>query len=178
MGAEEPKNELRPDADEDPDAAKPLERASQGPMQVDPSKYYEPAEMTVGRAPDGMPLMGGDRPDLPGDWLTDDALVCTAADGSSFNGIARSPRKICEHYVALVLPAEGQAKGFAEMRRIRRFCKRLSVAAELFEITGNIYGCTARVPQDSRSAKVIADFEAEQKRIAAEATEESGSFDT
>lgn len=177
MGAEEEqKDALRPDDEEDPDAPKPLERPAQAPMQVDPTRYYEPAEVAVGRAPDGLPLISGSGPELPGDWLTDDTLVCTSSARGHARGV--DPRPECAHYVAIVLPAEGQAKGFGELRRIRRFCKRLSVASELFEITGHIYGCTARSPQDGHSAKVIADFEAKQKRIAAEAAEESGTFDT
>jgi hypothetical protein len=117
--------------------------------------------------PDKMPRIGGEPPASLEPGLSDSNLVCTEAEG----------RPGCEHYIALVLPADGIAKGFDELRQIRRFCKRLSTAAELFEISGNIYGCTGRSPQDLVSIRIIRDFERRQKELAAEHAETSGRLD-
>lgn len=137
-------------------------------MEVDSSKYIETAGyVSVALGPDKMPLIGGEKPAGPEPGLTEANLVCN-----------ESPeRPACDHYIALVLPADGVAKGFEELRQIRRFCKRLSTAAELFEITGNIYGCTGRTPQDLVSIRIIRDFEKRQKEMAAEHAEKSGKLD-
>lgn len=133
----------------------------QRPMEVDSARYYETGRAGVAVGKDGMPVMVGDPPVGPEPGLTHENLVCTDGPG----------RAECEHYVAVVLPADGVARGFGELRQIRRFCKRLSTAVELFEITGNIYGCTARSPQDLVSLRVIRDFETKQREAAAEQAE-------
>lgn len=152
----------------DPEAPGQVERPRQRPMEVDSSKYLETAGyVAVSLGADKMPLIGGEAPGGPEPGLTDASLVCNEAEG----------RPGCEHYIAVVLPADGVAKGFEELRQIRRFCKRLSTAAELFEISGNIYGCTGRTPQDLVSIRIIKDFERRQKEIAAEHAETSGQLD-
>lgn len=150
-------------ADESPEVADRRQR----PMEVDSSRYFETGRALVGVGPDGMPVMVGDPPAPPEPGLTERNLVCIAGPG----------RPECQHYVALVLPADGVAKGFGELRQIRRFCKRLSTAVELFEITGNIYGCTARSPQDVVSLRVIQDFEQRQREMTAEQSESNVSVD-
>jgi len=79
--------------------------------------------------------------------------------------------------VALLLPADGVARGFEPLRQIRRFCTRLATAAELFEIDVDIYACSVRKPQDEASIKQIDDFEAKQKAIAEEVGETAGELD-
>lgn len=86
-------------------------------------------------------------------------------------------RPPCEHYVAIILRADGVAKGFGTMKQIRRFCKRLSTASELFEVDIDIYACTSRCPQDKTSAATIDDFESRQKAITEETAETSGTLD-
>lgn len=145
-----------------------IERPRQRAMEVDSSKYIETAGyVAVTLGPDKMPLISGEKPAGPEPGLTEASLICNESEG----------RPACDHYIALVLPADGVAKGFDELRQIRRFCKRLSTAAELFEITGNIYGCTGRTPQDLVSIRIIRDFEKRQKEIAAEHAEKSGKLD-
>lgn len=152
----------------DSEQAEQVERPRQRPMEVDPTKYIETAGyVAVTLGADKMPLIAGEPPAGPEPGLSDSNLVCTEAEG----------RPACEHYIALVLPADGVAKGFGELRQIRRFCKRLSTAAELFEISGNIYGCTGRSPQDLVSIRIIRDFEKRQKELAAEHAEKSGKLD-
>lgn len=152
----------------DPDAPAQVERPRQRPMEVDSMRYLETAgRVSVGIGADKMPLIGGEPPTGPEPGLTDTNLICNEAEG----------RPACEHYIALVLPADGVAKGFEELRQIRRFCKKLSTAAELFEITGNIYACTGRSPEDLVSIRIVKDFERRQKEIAAEHAETSGTLD-
>lgn len=140
-----------------------LDPPKQRPMEVDSSRYFETGHAAVGIGPDGLPVIAGESPPGPDVGLAHGNLVCTAAPG----------RPECEYYAAMVKPADGVAKGFGELRQIRRFCRRLSTAAELFEITGSIYGCTLRSPQDSDSIRVIQDFERKQRDIAAEHAEQS-----
>lgn len=136
-------------------------------VEVDRTKYYETGRAAVGIGPDGMPLIAGDPPPEPDTGWTHRNLVCSEAPG----------REACEHYVALLLPADGVAKGFAPLRQIRRFCTKLATAAELFEIDGDIYACSVRKPQDEPSIQQIRDFEARQKAVAEEANETSGELD-
>ena len=153
--------------DEPDEGPVPIERPSQRPMEVNRNRYYETGALMVGMGGDGLPVIGGQLPDGPEEGVTDDNLVCTKAPG----------RPVCEHYVAIILRADGVAKGFGTMRQIRRFCKRLSTASELFEVDIDIYACTSRSPQDSRSAAIIDDFEARQKDITKESAEKSGTLD-
>lgn len=136
-------------------------------MEVDRSRYYETGQLNVGQGPDGLPVVAGGEPQGPDDGLTDDNLVCIGSPG----------RPPCDHYIAILLPADGVARGFGKMRQIRRFCKRLSTPSELFEVDQNIYACTARSPQSEKSAQLIHNFEAEQKRVAEEGAEKSGTLD-
>lgn len=148
--------------------SEPVERPSQEPMQVDSSRYLKTAGMiAMAIGSDGMPEMPSGDPPGPDEGLTDENLVCAGGQG----------RPPCEHYGAILVPADGEAKGFGEMRQIRRFCKRLSTATELFEITTSIYACTLRSPADDASERKIHNFEAEQKRIAQEHEETGGSLD-
>jgi len=83
-------------------------------------------------------------------------------------------RPECEHLVTLVLPADGQAKGFGELRQIRQFCRWLATGSEQWEHRGNVYACNARKPQDLVSLRVIKDFRAKQRQLAIETAEKSG----
>jgi hypothetical protein len=136
-------------------------------MEVDSSRYYETGNLAVGMGNDGLPVIAGGEPQGGDDGLTDANLVCVGGEG----------RMPCEHYTALLLPADGVARGYGEMRQIRRFCNRLSTASELFEIDGNIYACTSRDPREERSAALVDDFEARQKKLAEESAETSGALD-
>jgi hypothetical protein len=144
-----------------------IERPRQRPMEVDRNAYYETGTLMVGVGGDGLPVIGGGAPEEPEEGITDDNLVCGGAPG----------RLPCEHYIAVLLRADGVAKGFGDMKQIRRFCKRLSTAAELFEVDIDIYACTSRNPPDAPSAALIDDFEARQKAVAEEAAEKSGTLD-
>lgn len=143
------------------------DRAAQRGMETDRSNYYETGHAAVAVGHDGMPVMVGEPPPDPDAGWTDDSLVCSGAPG----------RPPCEHYVGLLLPADGVARGFGPLRQIRRFCTRLATASELWEIDGDIYACTVRKPQDERSVKQIHDFEAKQKEIAEEVQETGGELD-
>jgi len=140
-------------------------------MEVDSSRYYETGNLNVGIGDDGMPIVLGGEPQGPDEGLTDENLVC----GDAEEGAATRPP--CQHFGAVLLPADGLARGFGEMRQIRRFCLRLSTASELFEITTNIYACTLRAPKDGQSNRLINDFEERQKLLAHESAETSGSLD-
>jgi len=144
-----------------------IERPRQRPMEVDRSKYFETGNLQVGMGSDGLPVVAGGDAQGADDGLTDDNLVCIEGDG----------RPACEHYTAILLPADGVARGYGEMRQIRRFCKRLSTATELFEIDQNIYACTSRTPQDDVSRAQILTFEAKQKQLARDSAETSGELD-
>jgi hypothetical protein len=146
----------------------------QRPMEVDPNKYYETGFTAVVRAQDGLPLIAGPPPLEPEPGLSDDNFVCSKSV-RFVNGVAERPS--CQHYGAVLVPAAGVSRGHKPMRQIRRFCKRLSTASELYELDGDVYACTMREPADSRSLAIIEDFEAQQKRMAEEAAETGGSLD-
>ena len=168
MGAEDGTGENLFDA-ETPADERPaeLETPVTRPMSVDPTQYYETGAAQVASGPDGLPVIAGEPPDGPEPGLSDDNFICT-------DGPNRPP---CAHYVAIVVPAEGTAKGFGPLRRIRRFCKWLSTGMEPFELTGDFYACTARSPQDLVSLRIITDFEKKQKKQAREHAQQSGELD-
>jgi hypothetical protein len=148
--------------DEPDESPKTAERPRQVPMEVDSSRYMETGTLKVVEdGPGGLPQVVGDEPVVGDVGLTYANLVCTEAPG----------RRACEHYVAILIPADGEAKGFGPMRQIRRFCKRLSTASELFEITGQIYGCSARSPEDGAAVQAVRDFEQRQREHEAEAAQ-------
>ena len=137
-------------------------------METDWSQYFEPGYVQMAPGPDGMPqLAGAENTSEAQEGLTDENLVCTG-------GKNRPP---CRYYTAVLVPAPGDAKGFAKLRHIRRFCRLLATASELFEITEDIYACTSRDPQDEKSVAKIHEFEEKQKQIAQENAETSGELD-
>lgn len=140
----------------------------QEPMQVDSSRYIKPGRVAVGIGHDGMPVIGGEGPPEPDVGLTDDNFICAASEDGK--------RPECSHLVTLVLPADGVAKGFGELRQIRQFCRWLATGSEQWEHRGNVYACNARTPQDLVSIRVIKDFRSKQKQLAAEVAEKSGSL--
>jgi len=141
-------------------------RRGQEPMQVDSSRYYKTGRVGVSIGKDGMPVVGGEGPPEPEPGLTDDNFICMESQDGS--------RPECEHLVTLVLPADGQAKGFGELRQIRQFCRWLATGSEQWEHRGNVYACNARKPQDLVSLRVIKDFRAKQRQLAIETAEKSG----
>jgi hypothetical protein len=149
-------------------AEKPGSERQRG-VERDSSRYYETGRASVGIGADGLPVVGGDLPEGPSEGLTDSNMICNATEDGS--------RKECEWYTAVLLPADGIAKGFDEMREIRRFCRLLATASELWEITGNLYACTSRSPQDLVSISKVKNFELRQKKAAREAAEKSGKLD-
>lgn len=144
-----------------------VERSSQRGVAVDSSEYFETGAVAVAIAEDGLPRVGGEPPETQDEGITDENLVCTSGPG----------RPRCKYYTALLVPADGVAKGFPDMRQIRRFCSRLQTASELWEITGSVYACTARRPRDEASNRAIEDFEARQKALAAEMNETGGKLE-
>lgn len=141
---------------------------SQRPMEVDRSRYYETGQLNVTEGPLGqLPVIGGEAPAPPGSGLTVDNFVCNAAPG----------RPACEYYAAVLLPADGEARGFGPMRQIRRFCRAMATASELFELDGDLYACTLRKPVHEPSVRAIEAFEAKQRAIAEETNETSGKLD-
>jgi hypothetical protein len=150
------------------------EGPGQRPMEVDRNRYYETGRLNVGVGQDGMPVMGGEKPMGPDEGWSEKNLVCAAGADLS-DGTPGRP--VCEHFVALIVPADGAARGFDEMRQIRRFCTKLATAAELFEITGNVYACGARSPRDPQSYDLLRSFEAKQKKIAQDSAEKHGELD-
>ena len=138
-------------------------------MQVDSSRYYKTGRVGVSIGHDGMPVVGGDGPPQPEVGLTDDNVICAESEDG------RRPE--CIHLVTLVLPADGVAKGFGELRQIRQFCRWLATGSEQWEHRGNVYGCNARSPQDLVSVRIIRDFRTKQKQLATETAEKSGTLD-
>lgn len=141
----------------------------QAPVEVDSSRYYKTGRVSVSVGADGMPAIGGEGPPEPEPGLTDENFICMASEDGT--------RPDCEHLVTLVLPADGVAKGFGELRQIRQFCRWLATGSEQWEHRGNVYACSARKPQDLVSIRVIRDFRTKQKQMAVEAAERSGTLD-
>lgn len=138
-------------------------------MEVDRSKYYETGRLNVVEGPPGkLPVIQGDAPLGPGQGLSADNFVCNGIPGR---------REECSYYAAVLMPAEGVARGFERMQQIRRFCLRMATASELFELDGDVYACTLRDPQIPALAEKIHAFEAKQRQIAAEVAETSGELD-
>jgi hypothetical protein len=146
-----------------------LSQASQTGMKTHASEYYEPGRVAVGMAPGGGVRIEGDPPPPPPEGLTDDNLICTSA----------ADRPECEHYVALLLDAEGVFRGGStQPRQIRRFCRRLATASELMDLEGlNVYACSSRSPRDSVSAGLLRKFEDHQREKAAEVAATGGEMD-
>jgi hypothetical protein len=163
MGGVEERLPEAPEPDEKPAE---VERPRHVPMRVDPYANIETGRVAAAVGRDGLPIMVGEAgPPEEEDGLTDENFVCAG-------GASREP---CESYVAILTRAEGVAKGFGELRAVRRYCKWLATATEPFEITGvDIYACSARRPVDSRSLAVLDGFERRQKEMAAEAKRASG----
>lgn len=134
---------------------------------IDSTDYYATGRAGVAIGPDGMPLMGGEQPSQPEPGLTYENLVCTEGPD----------RPACGNYVAIIVPAPGVARGFGELRQIRRFCTRLATAAELWAITGNIYACSARTPQDVISIRKLNEFEKKQREMERETSQKKDSVD-
>lgn len=142
---------------------------SQRPMETDRTKYYEPGRLTVAEGPLGkLPVVLGGDPQGPEPGLTGENFVCNGIEGQ---------RESCRHYAAVLMPAHGVARGFGEMKQIRRFCTKLATASELFELDGEVFACTLRDPQDEASVRKIHDFERRQRELAAEMAEVSGELD-
>lgn len=137
-------------------------------MEVDRSKYYETGQLNVAEGPPGtLPTIVGGEPQGPEAGLTENNFVC--------NGTSSRPP--CEHYAAILLPADGVARGFDKMRQIRRFCLKMATGTELFELDGSVFACTLRSPQDAKSAQAIYEFEERQRKLAAESAQKSGELD-
>jgi hypothetical protein len=145
------------------------EGPAQAGVEVDSSRYYQTRFLGVAIGKDGMPIVGDGKTPEPEEGLTDANFICAESEDGS--------RPACSHLVTLVLPADGVAKGFGELRQIRQFCKWLATASEQWEHRGNVYACDARTPQDPVSIRVIRDFRQRQKDLARETAEKSGSLD-
>jgi hypothetical protein len=151
----------------------PREPGQQVPVAREVHDYYEPGRLAVAVGPDGLPVVAGGAPQGPEPGLTDDNLICLETLDADGNVV----RPACSSYIALLRPADGVARGFGELRQIRRFCTRLATASELFEIDGDIFACSGRTPVDVRSADLIRNFEARQKQAAADAAQDNGEVD-
>lgn len=143
------------------------EDTGQRGVETDSSRYFETGRLALGVAPDGLPVVVGPQPSGPEPGLSDDNLVCLGASG----------REPCRYLGQILVPADGEAKGFAPLRQIRRFCTRLATASELWELTGDVFACTLRVPHDAQSSALINDFEARQKQLARDAAQKSEKLD-
>lgn len=138
-------------------------------MEVDRTKYFETGALQVMEGPLGeLPTVLGGEPQQPGPGLRVDNFVCNGVEGV---------RDACRHYAAVLLPADGVARGFGEMRQIRRFCLKMATASELFELDGDLFACTLRDPPDDGSARKIYEFEERQRELAEEMAETSGELD-
>jgi hypothetical protein len=155
----------------DPDAARELEKPVQKPMATDPSEYIETGYLPMVPAKDGGVMVAPGAPPEADEGLTADNLVC-AAD-------AASGRPPCDFYVAFLTDADGVAKGLKrKLMQVRRFCTKLSTAAELMELGSvPVHACTARKPVDAKSAAILADFERRQRSAAEEAARTSADVD-
>jgi len=149
------------DEDVDPDRR-------QRPMETRRSDYAETGRLQVMGGPPGqLPLVVGGEPAVAEVGLTEENFVCNAVPG----------RPACQFYGALLLPADGVARGFGEMREIRRFCLKMATASEMFELDGEVYACTLRRPPCPSSAAKIEAFEQRQRDIAQESAETIGQED-
>jgi hypothetical protein len=146
-------------------------------MEVDRSKYYEPGRLNVAEGPLGqLPTVGGETPVGPEPGLRVDNFVCNGIPFPRRDEVP-SGREPCRFYAAVLLPADGVARGFGEMKQIRRFCLKMATASELFELDGDVFACTLRDPQDQASIMKINDFEARQRQLAEDMAETSGELD-
>lgn len=146
----------------------PRELGDQRPMETDSSRYYETGRLNVAEGPPGkLPVILGDAPVLPAAGLTAQNFVCNAAGG----------RPACTYYAAILLPADGVARGFDEMQQIRRFCTRLATASELFELPEQMHGCSLRLPVWQPGIDRIAAFEERQRKVAEDAAQISDEID-
>lgn len=134
---------------------------------IDSTDYYQTGRAGVSVGRDGMPVMAGEGPSQPEPGLTYENLVCSEGPD----------RPACQSYVAIIVPAPGVARGFGELRQIRRFCTKLATAAELWAITGNIYACSARSPQDVVSIRTLTDFEKKQRELERETSQKKDSVE-
>ncbi len=136
------------------------EHKNQKPFSVSQSNYVSLGSVRMVPGPDGLPIPSGE-PRPPAEWLTDDNFVCASA--------VEYGRVACRYYAALLVPHEGQVKGFGnnKPKSLRRFCTKLAAQSELMELTETeVFACTLRDPPDPSSAAKIEAFEAEQKRLA------------
>ena len=133
-------------------------------MERRTADYAETGTLNVGVGSDGLPVIGGELPSEPEGGWSDANLVCAESLG----------RPRCNNFIAILTPADGMARGFGEMRQIRRFCTKLATSTELFEIDGNIYACGARSPRDPKSDEILRDFEDRQKDMTNESAEKAG----
>lgn len=158
------------DPNADTEAAAPLASSHQKPLARRPADYVETGFLAVGQAADGMPLMGGGEPPDQALMLTSDNLVCTADEGTG--------REECQFFVEQLTEAEGEAKGFAEMRQVRCYCTRLATASELMELGEiAIFACSARKPPDVASKALLRKFRQRQRDMAAEHAQKTGETD-
>jgi hypothetical protein len=153
----------------DPDEREPLDTPkAQVPLQMEVHKYAELGEIRMVPAPDGGVMLTPGLPPQPADYLTADSFVCASTP----------TRPACQHYGAMLLPADGIVKGFKQPLQIRRFCTRLAAQTELLELTdSSVYACTLRSPQDAESFRRIETFEAEQRKVAEETAKTGGSVE-
>jgi hypothetical protein len=150
----------------------PDERPAQVAAEVDATRYQQLGRLAMVPAADGgVTLDGSATPPELDVGLTRDNLVCTADRPSG--------RPPCSHYVAFLTDADGVFKGGKrQLMQIRRFCTRMSTASELMEIGSvPVHACTARSPIDQQSAKLIENFEREQRKRTEEATQTSADVD-
>ncbi len=156
------------DPSQDDERPAELEPRSQKPLETKSANYIETGYLAVGMSEDGGVRMGGGEPPSPAPGLTTENMVC----------LESGSRPYCEHYIAFLTDAEGTAKGFAKLRQIRRYCRKMSTASELMELgEAAIYACTARSPQDPQTLHLIRDHEIRQRKAADEMAREKGELE-
>jgi hypothetical protein len=151
------------------EGAESREVGDQVPLELDPVAYVQLGRVAMVQAPGGGALPAGEPP-AAAQGLTKDSLICLS-DG---NG-----RQACQHYVALLTPAEGQFRGGKhQMLRLRRFCTRLASQSELMDLTDSeVFACTMREPRDEQSLRLIEDFERRQRELTGEIATEQKTVD-
>ena len=151
----------------EPEASAQGKRVQQRPLATSRHEYFETGRLQMMIGNDGLPEVAGADVQPEDERLNDTNFICSSAPG----------RPRCEHYRAFLTAADGVARGFGEMRQIRRFCKDLAPAAEMLELDFNVFACLSRSPSDAPSDAVFQEFEDRQKQAAKDVEEKSGDLE-
>lgn len=108
---------------------------------------------TTAMGADGLPVQTGGSSDTGEIPLSPDTLTCMADPA---NG-----RAVCKHYVRQMLALGDNSTN----QHIYRLCgARKSQAGAFMDVSGGVWGCDLRVPQDALGIRRLDDFDAKKLR--------------